>query len=438
MKDSTPKASSVFATSSWPAWMLSQPRWSWKAWSDVPSAEDLGRIERDWNGWRGPAQTPPETDWTTWLFLGGRGAGKTRAGAEWLNARAVKGARLALVGPTLHDVREVMIEGPSGLRAVAAPGDRPTYHSSRRLLTWPSGARAFAFSAEDPESLRGPQFHGAWADEFCAWRNPGEVLAMLRLGLRLGDDPRLMVTTTPKPSKALKALIAEAETEVTRAGTAANAVNLSSGFLGGLRGRYGQTRLEAQEIEGRVLDDAGGLWSLEMLNACRGAAPERFDRVVVGVDPPATSHGDACGIVVAGRLDDRAYVLADLSVKQASPLAWAEAATAAARTFGADRVIVETNQGGEMVGQMLAFAGCKAVVTPVFARTSKTARAEPVALLYEKGRVTHCGALEALEDEMMALGSGSAGASPDRADALVWAISHLMQDRGEGPRIRRL
>jgi len=438
MKDSTPGASSIFATSSWPGWMLSQPRWSWKAWTDVPRADDLGRIERDWNGWRGPAQTPPESGWTTWLFLGGRGAGKTRAGAEWLNARAVKGARLALVGPTLHDVREVMIEGPSGLRAVAAPGDRPTYHSSRRLLIWPSGARAFAFSAEDPESLRGPQFHGAWADEFCAWRNPGDVLAMLRLGLRLGDDPRLMVTTTPKPSKALKALIAEADTKVTRAGTAANAANLSTGFLAGLRGRYGQTRLEAQEIEGRVLDDAGGLWSLEMLNACRGPAPEQFDRVVVGVDPPATSHGDACGIVVAGRLDDRAYVLADLSAKQASPLEWAEAVTAAARTFGADRVIVETNQGGEMVGQMLAFAGCKATVVPVFARTSKTARAEPVALLYEKGRVTHCGAFEALEDEMMALGSGSAGASPDRADALVWAISHLMQDRGEGPRIRRL
>ena len=215
MKDSTPKPSSIFETSSWAVWMLLQPRSSWKAYADVPRAADLSLIERDWNGWRGPAQKTPGDDWTTWLLLGGRGAGKTRAGAEWLTRRAVKGARLALLGPTLHDVREVMIEGPSGLKAVAAPGDRPTYQSSRRLLEWPSGARAFAFSAEDPESLRGPQFHGAWADEFCAWRKPGEVLAMLRLGLRLGDDPRLMVTTTPRPLRALKTLIAEPGTILT-------------------------------------------------------------------------------------------------------------------------------------------------------------------------------------------------------------------------------
>jgi phage terminase large subunit-like protein len=187
MKDSTPKASSVFATRSWAAWMLSQPRWSWRDWLRVLRAGDLSRLERDWNSWSGPAQKTPGGDWTTWLFLGGRGAGKTRAGAEWLTRRASPKARLALIGPTLHDVREVMIEGPSGLKAVAAPGDRPVYQPSRRLLEWPNGARAFAFSAEDPESLRGPQFHGAWADEFCAWRRPGEVLAMLRLGLRLWE-----------------------------------------------------------------------------------------------------------------------------------------------------------------------------------------------------------------------------------------------------------
>lgn len=438
MKDSTPKASSVFATSSWPAWMLSQPRWSRRAWARVPRADDLSRIERDWNGWSGPAQKTPDGDWATWLFVGGRGAGKTRAGAEWLTRRAVKGARLALVGQTLHDVREVMIEGPSGLKAVAAPGDRPVYHSSRRMLEWPNGARAFAFSAEDPESLRGPQFHAAWADEFCAWRKSGEVLAMLRLGLRLGDDPRLMVTTTPKPSAALKALTAEPGTEVTRAGTAANAVNLSRGFLEGLRDHYGQTRLEAQEIEGRVLDDVGGLWSLETLNGCRGVAPKRFDRLVIGVDPPATSHGDACGIVAVGRSGQMAYLLADLSVKKASPLRWAEAVTSAARDFHADRVTVETNQGGEMVGQMLKFADCPAPVTSVFARTSKAARAEPVALLYEQGRVIHCGSFPALEDEMMALGAEAGVASPDRADALVWAVSHLMLGRADGPRVRRL
>jgi phage terminase large subunit-like protein len=418
MKDSTPKASSVFATSSWAGWMLLQPRWSRKAWVLVPRADDLSRIGRDWNSWRNPAQKTPDGDWTTWLFLGGRGAGKTRAGAEWLTRRARKGARLALVGPTLHDVREVMIEGPSGLRAVAAPGDRPVYHSSRRLLEWPNGALAFAFSAED--------------------FNAAEVLAMLRLGLRLGDDPRLMVTTTPKPSAALKALIAEPGTELTRAATATNAVNLSKGFLTGLSALYRGTRLEAQEVEGLILDDAGGLWSLETLNRSRGSAPQRLDTVVIGVDPPATSHGDACGIVVAGRAGETAYVLADRSVRNASPLTWAEAVAGAARAFRADRVVVETNQGGEMVGQMLKFAGCAAPVTPVFAKVSKAARAEPVAMLYEQGRVIHCGVFTALEEEMMALGATGGGASPDRADALVWAISQLMLGHGAGPRLTRL
>jgi phage terminase large subunit-like protein len=296
----------------------------------------LNLIAQDWNGWAGSAQKPPQragSDWATWLFLGGRGAGKTRAGAEWLARQALPGRTLALIGPTLHDVREVMIEGPSGLKAIAPAHRRPIYRASRRRLEWPNGATAMVFSAEDPESLRGPQFHGAWADEFCAWRKPGDVLAMLRLGLRLGDDPRLVVTTTPKPGLALKALIAEATTVLTRATTAENGANLSRGFLSGLRSLYGQTRLEAQELEGQILDDVGGLWTLETIEGCRGARPALLETVVVGLDPPITSHGDACGIVVVGRAEGRAYVLADRSVRGRSPIEWARATARAAAEF---------------------------------------------------------------------------------------------------------
>lgn len=255
-----------------------------------PIGQDLERlIGTDWRLWGHRAQRPPGGAWSSWLFLGGRGAGKTRAGAEWLTERATPGARLALVGPTLHDVREVMIEGPSGLRAVAAPWRRPIYEAGRRRLMWPNGAVAHAFSAEDADSLRGPQFHAAWCDEFCAWRRPGEVLAMLRMGLRLGDDPRLVITTTPRPIAALKTLMAEPRTVTTRAATAVNRWNLSADFLQGLNALYGGTRLAEQELEGRLLSDDGGLWTEAMLNACRGRAPERFERVVVGLDPPATA-----------------------------------------------------------------------------------------------------------------------------------------------------
>ncbi|MFN5480714.1 MAG: terminase large subunit domain-containing protein, partial [Brevundimonas sp.] len=263
--------------------------------------QEIEALRLEWRGHAGTAQMPPDGPWRTWLFMGGRGAGKTRAGAEWLSARAKTEARLALVGPTLHDVREVMIEGPSGLKAVAPRAERPTYEASRRRLVWPGGAMAYAFSAEDPESLRGPQFHAAWADELAAWRQPEAVLAMLRLGLRLGDDPRLAITTTPKAIRAVRTLLDEPGCVVTRAATAENADNLSSGFLEGLQALYGGTRLAAQELDGLVLEPDGSLWTAEILAACRGKPDGALERVVVAVDPPATRGGDACGIVVAGR-----------------------------------------------------------------------------------------------------------------------------------------
>ncbi|PXA93820.1 DNA-packaging protein, partial [Caulobacter sp. D4A] len=234
--------------------------------------------------------------WSTFLLLGGRGSGKTFAGSRWMAQMALSVPRMALVGPTLHDVREVMVEGASGLRAASGPAFRPRWESSRRRLVWPNGAAAYAFSAEDPDSLRGPQFHAAWADEFCAWPKASETLAMLRFGLRLGEDPRLVVTTTPRPTRALKVLMAEAGVSTTRAGTAANAGNLAPRFLASLEALYGGTRLAAQELEGIVVETDGGLFRAEDLARCRGAPPAKFDRVVVAVDPPATARGDACGV----------------------------------------------------------------------------------------------------------------------------------------------
>jgi predicted phage terminase large subunit-like protein len=385
-------------------------------------------------------QVIPEVDWRTWVVLGGRGAGKTHAGANWITELArARDLRMALVGPTLHDVREVMVEGPSGLKKFGEKGNRPRWDGGRKRLIWPSGSVAYAFSAEDPDSLRGPQFHHAWADEFCAWRRAEAVLENLRLGLRLGDDPRLMVTTTPRPLPALRRLLAQDGTCIERAGTQANAVNLSPGFLKHLRTLYAGTRLEAQELEGLVVEAEGALFRAEDLARARGNRPATLERIVVAVDPPASAGGDACGIVVVGRKDGRAYVLADRSKAGESPQGWATIVAQTAREFGAREIVAEKNQGGEMVRTVLAHGGCETTIRLVHASRGKAARAEPVAALYEQGRVVHCGAFPALEEELMALGSAEGGGhSPDRADALVWAVTHLLPAPKAGPRVRVL
>ena len=394
-----------------------------------------------WEAQAHDAQLPPPAalGWRTWLMLGGRGAGKTRAGAQWLTSLAHPRARLALVGPSLHDVREVMVEGPSGLRACAPAGWRPRYEPSRRRFLWGNGAVAYAFSAEDPESLRGPQFTAAWADEFCAWRDGGATLALLRMGLRLGDAPRLAVTTTPRPVAALRSLMAEPGCAVSRAATSTNADNLAPGFLEALHALYGGTRLAAQELEGLVTEaDEAALWRAADLARCHGAAPAGFEAVVVAVDPPAGSTGDACGIVAVGRDGRRAFVLEDATVRGLSPLGWAGRAAETARRRGAGAVVAEANQGGEMVRTLLATAGCAVPIRLVHASRSKRARAAPVAALYEQGRVVHVGAFPALEEELMALGAADGGPSPDRADALVWAVTHLMLGTAASPRVRAL
>jgi len=428
-------ASPPFIPSSSDDWLLLQPDEKARAWLAATPVSAILHAMADLAPAPEDHQRPPPDPWTTWLFLGGRGAGKTFAGAHWITCQAERHSSLALIGPTFHDVREVMIEGPSGIKSLYAAGERPRWEATRRRLVFKSGAVAHAFSAEDPDALRGPQFHAAWADEFCAWPKPAETLAMLRFGLRLGTDPRLVVTTTPRPIRALRSLIAEPGTVDTRAPTCANAAHLAPAFLSTLQSLYGGTRLAAQELDGLIVENEGGLFRAEDLARCRGAPPAAFDRVVVAVDPPATAGGDACGIVVCGRSGDRAFVLADRTARGLSPHGWARRAVEAAVAWSADALVAEANQGGDMVRSVLSQAEPPCVVKLVKASVGKRARAEPVAALYEQGRVVHCGAFPALEEELMALGSGALDHSPDRADALVWAVSELMLGVGRRPRL---
>jgi phage terminase large subunit-like protein len=376
------------------------------------------------------AQLPPEGEWQTWLFQGGRGAGKTRAGAEWLAARALATphGRFALVAATEHDAREVMIEGPSGLRSL--PGrKKPRYEASRRRLKWDNQAVAYVFSAQEPERLRGPQFMAAWADEFCAWPKMEHTLTTLRLGLRLGDKPQLVVTTTPKPLAALRKLRDEPSCVVTEAGTSANAAHLSKRFVEDLRLLYGGTRVEKQEMEGVLLDAEGALWRKG--DIVREPLPAKFDRVVVGVDPPAGAG--VCGIVVAGRVGANAFVLEDASCAEMPALGWAERVAEMVAKWRAVKVMAESNQGGDMVRSTLRTGGVTCAIELAHAAAGKAVRAQPAAALYQKGRVAHCGQFELLEEELLAIGSGEGKC--DRADALVWALHDLLVRPRPAPKV---
>ncbi len=394
-----------------------------------------------------PDQLAPKSDWLTWLILGGRGAGKTRAGAEWVRALATAEAKpagpIALVGETFADTREVMIEGVSGLLAIHTSGERPQWQRTRRRLIWPNGTVAQAFSAEDPESLRGPQFSAAWADELAKWRYPDACWDMLQFGLRLGAHPRQVVTTTPRPIPLQKRLIAgqaDGTTAVSRATTADNAMNLSPGFLGRVVARYHGTRLGRQELLGEMIEErADALWQRDTIEASRVDKAPDLSRIVVAVDPPASQKSGRCGIVVAGLgPDDIGYVLADGSVSEVRPAEWAAVAIALYRRFRADALVAEVNQGGDMVAAVMREVDAQVPVKPVRATRGKWLRAEPVAALYAQGRVRHVGALPELEDEMCDFGIDglSAGRSPDRLDALVWALTALMLSDGGEPKVR--
>ncbi|CAM8660318.1 DNA-packaging protein [Sphingobium cupriresistens] len=411
---------------------------------DAASAE---RLEREWLYLARPAQLPPPGDWRIWLMMAGRGFGKTRAGAEWVRgiAEADPQARIALVGATLGEARSVMVEGASGLLAIAPWWNRPAYAPALRKLTWPNGAVASLFGAAEPEGLRGPQFSHGWADEIAKWAGGEAAWDNLMMGLRLGTRPRVLATTTPRPMPLVRALVARDGDDlvVTRGRTVENAAHLADGFVDAMTASYGGTRLGRQELDGELIEEVeGALWSRDLIERRRVAhVPGALSRVVVAVDPPASAGGDACGIVVAGvGGDGRAYVIADASVAGQSPEGWARAVAAAALVHDADRVVAEANNGGAMVESVLRAAEAAMPVKLVHASRGKVARAEPVAALYEAGRVMHRGAFPALEDEMCGLIAGGGyvgpGRSPDRADALVWALSELMLGKRGEARVR--
>ncbi|HEX8481923.1 MAG TPA: terminase family protein [Allosphingosinicella sp.] len=409
-------------------------------------------LEGDWPSWAHEGQLAPEGAWRTWAMLAGRGFGKTKAGAEWVSAfaRDHPDASIALVAATAEEARNVMVEGRSGLLATARLEEREAmaWEPSRRRLVFASGARAFLYSAANPEALRGPEHHIAWCDELAKWRHAQAAWDNLRLGLRLGERPRALVTTTPRGVAALKLILASASTATTSGSSWANP-HLPESFVAEAVAAHGGTRFGRQELEGVLLEDVeGSLWPRELIEKSRigiGTVTSDcprvvYQRIVIGVDPPASAGGDACGIVVCGLGGEVGHVLADLSVAGLSPEGWALKVAGAAEAWGAHRVVAEKNNGGEMVGTVLRGAGVGLPVTLVHASDGKSARAEPVAVLFESGRAKFAGRFPELEDELAGLTYGGGyegpGRSPDRADAMVWALTELLVRRRAEPRIR--
>jgi len=399
-------------------------------------------LETSWHSIARPEQLAPAGDWTVWIYLAGRGSGKTRSGCEWVLDQVTSGraGRVALVAPTSGDVRDVLVEGESGFLAIAPDWSRPTWEPSRRRLTWPNGAIATTYSADEPERLRGPQHDLALCDEMGAWRYP-EAWDMLMMGLRLGARPRCCVTTTPKPSRLIRGLVAREgrDVAITRGRTYDNAANLAKSFLDTIVKQYEGTRLGRQELDAELLTDTpGALWSREMIEAARidpGAAPG-MRRIVVAIDPAVSSgqDSDETGIVVAGLgYDDKGYLLEDLSGRYA-PHEWASVAVRAYHRHKADRIVAEVNQGGAMVESTVRVVDPSVSYKAVHASRGKVARAEPVSALYEQGRVHHVGAFPQLEDQLCDFAPG-ATSSPDRLDALVWAITELCLSNGDGTAI---
>jgi phage terminase large subunit-like protein len=389
---------------------------------------------------------PEQIQFRNWLILGGRGAGKTRAGAEWIRALALglfeplfpRCRRIAILASTFDDARRVMIEGESGLLAVHHHLERPRFHPSKRQLVWPNGSVAQVYSAEEPEALRGPQFDAAWCDELAKWRKADLAWMNLQLALRLGDVPQAVVTTTPRPTKLIRELMKDTSTITTRSKTADNAHNLASSFLGDMEKRFGGTNLARQELDGELIDDdPDSLWKRGLIEASRVRDLPKLKRIVIAVDPPATAgeKANACGIVCAALgADERIYVLDDASCKRLRPAQWAKRVVDLFYTREADRIVAEVNQGGDMVRDVIAQVDATVPLTTVHASRGKRARAEPVAALYEQGRVSHVGVFAELEDEMCSVIED--GASPDRLDALVWAVTELVLKKRKVPRVR--
>ncbi|MGA9795784.1 MAG: terminase family protein [Rhizomicrobium sp.] len=380
-------------------------------------------------------QIPPDGDWRLWLFIGGRGSGKTRAGAEWIAEGIRSGAmnRVALIAATYDEARAVMIEGESGLLKVCGTA---TYEPTNRRLLWPNGAMARVLSADDPDCIRGHQFDAAWCDEFCKWDAPQDALDMALMALRIGDNPRMLLTTTPRNIAALKKLMTMKDMAMTHSTTSQNAANLAPGFVEMLQARYAGTRLGRQELDGDLIEDnEAALWRRDWIEAARVREVPKLARIVVAIDPPVSLAGDECGIVVAGRdANEELFVLADRSVAGLTPSGWASRAIDAFEEFHADAIVAEANQGGEMVRTILRQQLSSAPIRLVHATRDKQTRATPFAALYEKGRVHHVGSFAALEDQLCQF-DGS-GHSPDRLDALVWALADLAPMWRQEPKVR--
>lgn len=387
----------------------------------------------DWRGFLArPNQIAPEGDWTTWLILAGRGFGKSRTGAEWVREeeQAGRATRIALVGETAKDTRDVMVEGPSGLLAVYPPDQRPLYEPSKARVTFQSGAVATLFNATEPNQLRGPQFDCAWCDELAKWRHARETWDMLQFGLRLGMKPRQIVTTTPRPIDLVKEMIRDPHVHVTRGSTFDNTANLAPSFMETMRRLYEGSRLGRQELNAEVLEDvAGALWPRVVFDRNRKPAAPQMERVLVAVDPAvsSTEKSDEHGIMVGGMGEDqRGYLIEDASLR-GTPLEWARRAVAMFDRYEADGVVVEVNQGGDMVAQTLRSVRDSLPIIEVRARKGKHVRAEPIAALYEQDRISHIGAFPDLEDQMalMTVDGFQGDGSPDRCDAAVWLFTEL-------------
>jgi phage terminase large subunit-like protein len=406
--------------------------------------DEAAAIEYDWRFWARPNQLAPAGDWQTWLLLAGRGFGKTRTGAEWVRERKKTGlyGRTALVAPTASDARDVIVEGESGILAISPSWFRPLYEPSKRRLTWPNGAIATLYSADEPERLRGPQHDGAWCDELGSWRYP-EAWDLLMFGLRLGQNPQACVTTTPKPVKLVRELLTDPSTVITRGSTYDNKANLARKFLEKIVSKYEGTRLGRQELHAELLEDmVGALWIRAKIDELRvggltGKPVPPMKRIVVAIDPAVstTDGSDETGLIIAGLGEDNhGYVLEDRSSIY-SPEGWASEAVAQYRDKKADRIVAEINQGGDMVESTIRMVDRNVSYKGVHATKGKAVRAEPVAALYEQGRIHHVGAFPALEDQMCGFtvdfDRKAMGYSPDRMDALVWAFTELMVEDNE-------
>jgi phage terminase large subunit-like protein len=404
-------------------------------------------LDAAFEAWAADGQLPPLKDgWRTWLMMAGRGFGKTRAGAEWVHRLAwSRPMRIALVAATIDEARAVMVEGVSGILSVARrQRHKVKWEPSLGRITWTRGSVAQLYSGDSADGLRGPEHHVAWCDELAKWRQPKAAWDNLQMGLRAGSRPRALVTTTPRPIRLIQRIEKDPRT-VTSGGRTADNISLPKAFVDVMMDTYGGTRLGRQELDGELIADVeGALWPRELIEGSRAARPERFERIVVGVDPPAgVGEGcDACGIVVAGRVEGRLYVIADESCQGLSPDGWARRVAAAVARWDADIVVAEANNGGAMVDSVLKAAEVGVRVKLVHASRGKAARAEPVALRFETGKALFAGSFPQLEDELAALTAGGGyegpSRSPDRADAMVWAMTELSETRSGVPRVRAL